>query len=183
MRAHVPLEFYGPWFKAGRYARFARTVDIAPTLAAILLVLAVPKCTRSLVNSRLNFMSVVTGFRSTPRFKSYGVVYRMFKSHPWFGVGAGDYDKAYMNYSQDPRILSSPDNQYLRLLAETGAVGLACFLWLIFYLLWQAGKNAAGLEGAGLEEEALDLADRSKRAFARQAQPPRRTIAPVRSNL
>ena len=34
--AHVPLVFAGPWFRAGRRAEFVRTVDLAPTLAAIL---------------------------------------------------------------------------------------------------------------------------------------------------
>lgn len=34
--AHVPIIFYGPWARPGRYTEFARTVDIAPTLAAIL---------------------------------------------------------------------------------------------------------------------------------------------------
>ena len=34
--AHVPIIFYGPQFKRGRYAEFTRTVDIAPTLAHIL---------------------------------------------------------------------------------------------------------------------------------------------------
>ena len=34
--AHVPLIFYGPAFTAGRYGRFSRVVDIAPTLAAVL---------------------------------------------------------------------------------------------------------------------------------------------------
>lgn len=34
--AHVPIIFYGPWFRPGRYTEFTRTVDIAPTLAAIL---------------------------------------------------------------------------------------------------------------------------------------------------
>ena len=33
---HVPILFYGPPFKPGRYAQFARTVDIAPTLAQVL---------------------------------------------------------------------------------------------------------------------------------------------------
>jgi arylsulfatase A-like enzyme len=32
---HVPLVFYGPWIKPGRYDEFARTVDIAPTFAEI----------------------------------------------------------------------------------------------------------------------------------------------------
>ena len=33
---HVPVIFYGAPFRAGRYAGFVRTVDIAPTLAAVL---------------------------------------------------------------------------------------------------------------------------------------------------
>ena len=34
--AHVPIIFYGPWAKPGRYTQFARTVDMAPTLAAMI---------------------------------------------------------------------------------------------------------------------------------------------------
>lgn len=33
--AWVPVIFYGPWAKPGRYATFARVVDMAPTLAAM----------------------------------------------------------------------------------------------------------------------------------------------------
>lgn len=33
--AHVPVMFYGPPFKPGRYEMFARVVDMAPTLAAV----------------------------------------------------------------------------------------------------------------------------------------------------
>ena len=36
--AHVPIVFYGPWIKPGRYGEFARVVDMAPTLAAIVRV-------------------------------------------------------------------------------------------------------------------------------------------------
>ncbi len=32
---NVPLIFAGPWFVHGRYSEFVRTVDLAPTLAAI----------------------------------------------------------------------------------------------------------------------------------------------------
>lgn len=32
---HVPIVFYGPWIQPGRYDELARTVDIAPTLAAV----------------------------------------------------------------------------------------------------------------------------------------------------
>ena len=33
--AHVPLIFYGPWFRTGRYDEPVKTVDIAPTLATV----------------------------------------------------------------------------------------------------------------------------------------------------
>ena len=33
--AHVPVIFYGPWFKAGRYAERAGVADMAPTLATV----------------------------------------------------------------------------------------------------------------------------------------------------
>lgn len=33
--AHVPIIFYGPWARPGRYTSFARVVDMGPTLAAI----------------------------------------------------------------------------------------------------------------------------------------------------
>jgi len=34
--SHVPILFYGAPFQPGRYPEFARTVDIAPTLAQVL---------------------------------------------------------------------------------------------------------------------------------------------------
>jgi arylsulfatase A-like enzyme len=33
--AHVPVIFYGPWFRAGRHAERAFVVDMAPTLAQV----------------------------------------------------------------------------------------------------------------------------------------------------
>jgi hypothetical protein len=41
--AHVPIIFYGPPFKPGRYTQFARTVDMAPTLARVLDVTPLEK--------------------------------------------------------------------------------------------------------------------------------------------
>jgi arylsulfatase A-like enzyme len=34
----VPIIFYGPQFKPGRYTQYARVVDMAPTLARVLRV-------------------------------------------------------------------------------------------------------------------------------------------------
>ena len=35
---HVPLIFWGSWFKPGKYSEFVRTVDLAPTLAEVAAV-------------------------------------------------------------------------------------------------------------------------------------------------
>ena len=34
--AHVPVLFYGRWFKAGRYTQRALVADMAPTLASVI---------------------------------------------------------------------------------------------------------------------------------------------------
>jgi predicted AlkP superfamily pyrophosphatase or phosphodiesterase len=41
--AHVPILFYGTWFKPGRYAEFATVADMAPTLAAVARVTPLEK--------------------------------------------------------------------------------------------------------------------------------------------
>lgn len=41
--AHVPVLFYGPPFKPGKYDEFARVVDMAPTLASVLNVAPLEK--------------------------------------------------------------------------------------------------------------------------------------------
>ena len=55
--AHVPVLFYGPWFKAGRYAERAQVADMAPTLARVLGVPPTERLdghvlTRALVDAR-----------------------------------------------------------------------------------------------------------------------------------
>jgi hypothetical protein len=57
--AHVPVIFYGPWFKAGRHGERALVADMAPTLAH---VLGVPPTER--VDGRVLRQAVIA---STPR--------------------------------------------------------------------------------------------------------------------
>jgi hypothetical protein len=52
--AHVPIIFYGPWAQPGRYTDFARTVDIAPTLAAMIGVTAAEKLDGVVLMKALN---------------------------------------------------------------------------------------------------------------------------------
>jgi hypothetical protein len=61
--AHVPVIFYGPGFKPGRYTAFARVVDIAPTLAQVLGVKPLEKLDGppETTNARSSELSVVSG--------------------------------------------------------------------------------------------------------------------------
>jgi predicted AlkP superfamily pyrophosphatase or phosphodiesterase len=51
--AHVPVVFYGPPFKPGRYGAFARVVDIAPTLAEVLGVMPLERLDGRVLRSAL----------------------------------------------------------------------------------------------------------------------------------
>lgn len=72
--------------------------------------------------------------------------WRMFRDHPLLGVGYDNYDVYYLEYSEEIGLDSRREqrqahNLYLEVLAETGLVGIALFLTLIFalfYGLWRA---------------------------------------------
>ncbi len=66
------------------------------------------------------------------------------KAAPWLGVGAGDLKReVYAVYAQEYPDLSHPKmphNQYVSVFAGTGFVGLALFLFALFYPLWYQGN-------------------------------------------
>jgi hypothetical protein len=51
--AHVPVLFYGQPFKPGKYDEFARVVDMAPTLAAVLKTAPMEKLDGHVLRSAL----------------------------------------------------------------------------------------------------------------------------------
>jgi O-antigen ligase len=63
----------------------------------------------------------------------------MFAEHPVLGVGAGNYKPNYQRYAQligiefraEPR---DPHSLYVQILAETGILGMATFLGLVYFL-------------------------------------------------
>lgn len=60
----------------------------------------------------------------------------MFKAHPLLGVGVGNFGFHYNEYrpkdAEYKGYLTLANNQYLEILAETGIIGMACFLYFIF---------------------------------------------------
>ena len=71
-----------------------------------------------------------------PRFASYAVSRQMVRQAPFLGTGLGTFPEEYCRYQVRGRAtgILTPDNLYLRLMTETGFVGLA--LWLALLMGW-----------------------------------------------
>lgn len=67
------------------------------------------------------------------RLVLWGAALRMWRERPWLGVGADNYRLLYGRFAvlpiADPRVHSN--NMYIEVLAGTGLVGCAAFLWLL----------------------------------------------------
>lgn len=76
------------------------------------------------------------------RLEAWDTARRMIVSHPWFGIGANLFVRSYTVYKSplnaNPRAFTA-HNHYLQLAAETGLLGLAAFLFLLFcfFRLWR----------------------------------------------
>ncbi len=77
---------------------------------------------------------------------------QMFRDHPIFGVGPGNYSRHYLSYSEriglDPRLAPREAHSlYLGALGETGIVGacaLFAVLWLAVRGAWRARRSLRG---------------------------------------
>jgi O-antigen ligase len=98
------------------------------------------------------------------REDQWTVAWRIFRAHPLFGVGLGNFTVLEPRYTLEPGpmthvaiIAETPDivhNTYLQLLAETGVIGLIVFLIVVAGSLrasWLAAKrfDAVGREDYG----------------------------------
>ncbi len=61
-------------------------------------------------------------------------IMRRFWDRPWFGFGAGS---SVMLGVEIFGVEAAPHNGYLRVLYETGIIGMASFLWVLAVMLWQ----------------------------------------------
>lgn len=77
------------------------------------------------------------------RVNRWMAAWEMAKDRPWFGVGYGAYPPAYPNYRRKLIVTEStyqymgPHSEPLRLLSETGVLGLGASLWF----LWVAART------------------------------------------
>lgn len=71
-------------------------------------------------------------FSTTMRLSYWQETIQLIKSHPFIGVGPGNFDLTDSRYAH---------NSYLQLWAETGILGMSAFIWLIFTIFRPALKN------------------------------------------
>lgn len=73
--------------------------------------------------------------------------------HPWFGMGPAGY--ALYNMTYHPQDARSTHNNYFDILAQTGIIGLACFLWMVITFFKIGNRLRHRLQGQRNFEEAF----------------------------
>jgi O-antigen ligase len=82
------------------------------------------------------------------RYDLWRVAVREFRSHPFGGVGAGNYDTDYYRLRKNPEYVVQPHSIELQMAAELGVVGLLAFL-LFCGAIFHAGFARRGTLAAG----------------------------------
>ncbi|MCI0408150.1 MAG: O-antigen ligase family protein, partial [Acidobacteria bacterium] len=81
------------------------------------------------------------------RVKNWAVAIRIFRSHPFFGVGPGNFGDAFTRHlvpGMNETVFAH--NTYLQVMAESGLAGLALVLAGAGWLLWKIGTGLRGDE-------------------------------------
>jgi len=107
----------------------------------LVVILASSSVTRSRVEQAFNEIATVDR-APTPTSLGQRVSFvrhtlEMVADHPVFGIGTGGFVEAYRPYVRDVKgwqgqDTGDPHNQYLKILAEQGIVGLAAFVYFLY---------------------------------------------------
>jgi len=117
----------------------------ATPLALLALALSVSLAVILLEPLRVRVLSIFAGREDSSnnfRINVWTAVLQMIHDRPWLGIGPGNsaFNKIYPLY-QNPRFTAlSAYSIFLELAVETGAIGVACFGWLLLTTLAQAGR-------------------------------------------
>src|SRR5262249_33742002 len=114
-----------------------------------------------LLSIRPDALSRITdlGGGSSGRSDLWTVAWHVFTSHPLFGIGVGNFTVVEAKYTLRPGSISRIQyltsvphlvhNTYLQLLAESGIIGLAGFLIVVFVSLRAAWRAVKRFEAIG----------------------------------
>lgn len=119
-------------------------VRIVLGVAIVLIGLAAHPRSRKNLTERLNPSMTVKELSAGHRVEVYRTAGRFLREHPFIGIGTRQYEKQIAGYATYDNALGTPDNQYLRLLAENGLLGFSAFVGLCGFLLVSLWQNRAG---------------------------------------
>jgi hypothetical protein len=96
-------------------------------------------------------------FAVVERMAHWQAAWRMWRAHPFLGIGPGNFDSAYPEFFVGRWSISQghAHNYYLHILAEAGPGGLALYLVLIGAFFWQALRLRRLMRGTIWEAIAL----------------------------
>lgn len=114
----------------------------------LLVNLAFPHI-RHMTAARFDIKGNITELRSSHRTYTYPTVWKIVKEAPVFGLGTGQYPARYKEFADYENPYSTPDNQYLRTVAENGLVGIIVFFGFVGFILARAAGGRDRLEGWG----------------------------------
>jgi O-antigen ligase len=90
------------------------------------------------------------------RLDAWLMNWRVTGEHLLFGTGPAGYAAYYMSYF--PTRATATHNNYIDVVAQTGVVGLACYLGFFLAVAWQGWRLSRRLRGRGDFAEAMTLA-------------------------
>lgn len=108
-------------------------------------IILVAVCSGILVNNSafMHRMSTITNNKyqsNSERLLMWNSAWNMFKDHPVFGVGLGQYKDNYQQKYISPKAkepnLEHAHNNFMQMLAENGMVGFLGFMTMFTYIIW-----------------------------------------------
>jgi O-antigen ligase len=121
-------------------ARYRRRLLLLVPLAIIVAVPLLPQSFRARAASSFD-----PQFHSNAdRLNMWRVSFEMWRDHPWTGVGLGDLQHVYREYTPPDaeRSYGHMHNNWIHILTTTGVIGLLAFAWLMVAcgrMVWRAG--------------------------------------------
>ncbi len=114
-------------------------IPIATRLQSVVLDVSALDDARGVEITTANYANI-------ERLAHWQAAIRMAQDNFWMGVGAGNYEIAYISYQliNWDEALGHAHNYYLNVFSETGAIGLLAYisLWIMIYVLtWQLRRH------------------------------------------
>ena len=120
---------------------------IKKTILVCLMIIILPflfsSSARQIFFAKFNPGTFKIELLDSHRTASYLTTWNILKKYPFFGVGLGNYPKVHKVYKAEKALLEydTPDNMYLRLISETGIVGILTFLGFFIFVIRQILLN------------------------------------------